>query len=751
MSKKLPGIALLAFFACSSPVPSSGQGSQSVPQKQGLDRFVRIFDTKTGEEILLETLARRLAAMDAVFLGETHLDETTHEVEREVYRRLIETSGKKVVLAMEMFTTADQPALDAYLSGKIDEKTFRSRAMVWGNYQTGYRPLIELAKARRLPVVGSNIPASLRHKIGRGKKKAWNALTQEERALVPEQLYPNSKAYWKRFNRVVGGHMTGFDKVEDPSAEKYLYFGQSLWDNTMGWSCARALARHPGGMVLHVNGGFHSMFRQGTVQQFRRRAPKARVATVNISSAAVLSGIPASKAHEVADYEVFTKRRGWGLDEGMNAVHTTRRLRFKISVPASARKGQKLPLLIWLSGDGYRADDGLRYWKLALGDQAAVLSVEAPYPQVEEDFRIGGRWFWNESYQKDLNETMLALEEIRRYALDFWPVDPDRILFAGIGTGATTLAAAGLYNESLPDQVIAIHPAHEARLRERGIPDKAPEGTRFVVYPTPDRTSWWKSLIGSFNKEGYAAQVATLKVPDGAGTDLMQRIEYQIRTRLSIGNENIDTLAVERHYVLVQDSDNPIASYWALLHKRALEKKGITVTLTDLAGLPSMLGSQLPIPPTVRILGFEGEPWVAKAQALAEGSRAIGVAGLSKSAIIPPAKGPFGGTTILVLPKGLSPSAKKAWQSVEKTNPLRFRGRFYRLRLAYSDAKPGLAEVMADCKSKGRHNLLIVPATYCWDGDQMRALKKSAGPLPSGLSLTWMPGLGAEIYKRAQN
>ena len=68
----------------------------------------------------------------------------------------------------------------------------------------------------------------------------------------------------------------------DPDDVERLYSTQSLWDNSMGEACAIALDEHPGSSVLHVNGGFHSAYWDGTVRQLELRRPDTRSATVSI-------------------------------------------------------------------------------------------------------------------------------------------------------------------------------------------------------------------------------------------------------------------------------------------------------------------------------------------------------------------------------------------------------------------------------------------------------------------------------------
>ncbi|MEQ1634664.1 MAG: ChaN family lipoprotein, partial [Planctomycetota bacterium] len=115
----------------------------------------------SGERLDWNAFATALAAVDVVFLGETHLDDTTHRIELRVLEDLLRLRGNKVVLSLEMFERDVQPALDAYCKGEIDEATFLHRSRPWGNYQSDYRPLIETAKAAGIKVVAANFPAML--------------------------------------------------------------------------------------------------------------------------------------------------------------------------------------------------------------------------------------------------------------------------------------------------------------------------------------------------------------------------------------------------------------------------------------------------------------------------------------------------------------------------------------------------------------------------------------------------------------
>src|SRR5689334_20096852 len=146
----LPLLFLLA--ACAAPSSSPPAGSPpprpawAAPE---LAHCVSVRDGRTGARLSFAEFLDALAQRDAVFLGETHIDETTHRVELGVYEGLLARRPQEVVLAMEMFERDVQPALDAYLAGQLPEKDFRAQSRPWGNYDTAYRPLIERAKAEQ--------------------------------------------------------------------------------------------------------------------------------------------------------------------------------------------------------------------------------------------------------------------------------------------------------------------------------------------------------------------------------------------------------------------------------------------------------------------------------------------------------------------------------------------------------------------------------------------------------------------------
>ena len=100
----------------------------------------------------------------------------------------------------------------------------------------------------------------------------------------------------------------------------------------MGESCADALEKYPGHTVLHVNGGFHSAYWDGTVHQLRLRKPNANIRTV----AAVPTANPAVeevRGEPEADFIAFVEASRTDLNEEMYSVYGQQQIKYRLHIP----------------------------------------------------------------------------------------------------------------------------------------------------------------------------------------------------------------------------------------------------------------------------------------------------------------------------------------------------------------------------------------------------------------------------------
>jgi len=722
VTRWLPLLLLAAIVACESvpandpppaPAPEPPKETWQPPESlanAALEDSLWVCDQHERQAVPLGTLLDAAATKEVVFLGETHLDETTHELELAIYEGLIERTQGKVVLALEMFERDDQAALDEYLAGKIEEAEFWKRTRVWGNYRTGYRRLIETAKRHGLPVVGSNAPASLRRKVGMGGRKALDALPPEERKLLPDELHDNTDAYWERVARAVRGHM-----MFRPSPEARVTSAQCLWDNTMGDSCVRALERYPGHVVLHINGMFHTQFRDGTVHQMLLRRPDTNYTVIEAIAADEFFGFDPFGAEKRADYLAFVRRRAGGLSEGFHSVIVTPELRYRLRLPPHVSDEKPVPLLIWLPDDGFRAADGLSLWAAALGNEAAIAVVEAPYPFVDEDLVQGGRWYWSETFNKDLGMIEGGLVNLCAYILRHFPVDPGRIVVAGEGTGATIVAASALYAGELKAPFLAVAPRRFGKLRMLGLPAPSDRGHLKLLALEADQ-KWWEKEAEDYGKAGLKVD---LQQAPANGWERLQKTEDDVRATLKLPARKVSE--EDEPTVLILENDTPRARNWA--HRYALRLEGKVTVASQEAAVDG------------KTLSF-GEGGLFSPEDLMDGR------------CLPMAAGPFGGTTILIVPKEVPEEQHAAWKELQEKKAIKKKSRFARLVvLIETDEGAGLADALEAVRAAGRRSVLVVPAVFCADPESMRRWRTEAKDYEDRLDLGWLPGLGGSLYR----
>lgn len=270
-------------------------------QTQLAEANYRVFDGQ-GKPAGINQILDALQTADAVFLGEQHDDPTAHALQFEIFRQSFERYGKSrpVVLSLEMFERDAQLVVDEYLQDLISETSFIAASRAWDNYKTDYRPLVEFAKQNKLPVVAANAPRRYVNLVSRKGREALNQLSPEAKQnLAPLPFAAASKEYADKFNALMGaGGMTAHGAT--------LLESQSLWDATMADSVAKVLKSRKNALAVHLNGGFHTENRLGTVEHLLKYNPKARVVVVTIKSAQNFPDFDPAKDANAGDFVILT-------------------------------------------------------------------------------------------------------------------------------------------------------------------------------------------------------------------------------------------------------------------------------------------------------------------------------------------------------------------------------------------------------------------------------------------------------------
>ncbi|OYT73337.1 MAG: hypothetical protein CFK52_01835 [Chloracidobacterium sp. CP2_5A] len=245
-----------------------------------------------GQSATLDDLVSALARVEVVFIGESHDDPGAHALELDLLRATQARYGanaaqrRQVALSLEMFERDTQLALDEYLAGLIPENQFLACSRPWNNYQSDYRPLVEFAKAQRIPVVAANPPRRYVNLVGREGREALTKLSNQARAFLPPLPYgAASAAYEAKFKRLMSDlHGAGGEGERQMPSLARLLDSQSLWDAGMAHAIADTLAGVPQALVIHVNGRFHSEEGMGIPEHLAAYRKSTRMLIVTVVS-----------------------------------------------------------------------------------------------------------------------------------------------------------------------------------------------------------------------------------------------------------------------------------------------------------------------------------------------------------------------------------------------------------------------------------------------------------------------------------
>jgi uncharacterized iron-regulated protein len=234
----------------------------------------------------VEAVADALKDYDVVLFGEWHDHPGNHLAEMTLFRTL-QARVSKLALSLEMFERDVQPVLDDYMAGKMGEEALREKGRVWSNYAESYRPLVEYAKERKLPVLAANAPANIVRCVGQEGPEYLTKLASTRRGLAAAELHLDGGAYRDKFFRFLdedgshGANEKSVDAQGNPTPPALRSFAaQVTRDDTMAESITHFLQKNPGFKVMHVTGDFHVEGHLGTAERIAIRAPNLKIAVI---------------------------------------------------------------------------------------------------------------------------------------------------------------------------------------------------------------------------------------------------------------------------------------------------------------------------------------------------------------------------------------------------------------------------------------------------------------------------------------
>ena len=272
------------------------------------------FDGNTRTPIGWEDVLNRVANANAVFVGETHDDASAHRVEHALVNAFL-AAHPKAAVSLEMLERNEQDAVNLYLSNSSTLEVFlaTTKSRDWAGENTWipwYQPMIDSARISGAQVIASNAPRKYVSIALREGYEPLRALPADERLLFEVDENLTHDGDWLRLRELmVEMHKDRAEKGEtgplEPSDQDVdcAHRSQRVWDRTMGMSAAKIFAQKTS--VIHIAGGFHLEQQLGTVAQFSRVCPDAKILVISLQPSASTEIV--EKEIKGADIVIHTK------------------------------------------------------------------------------------------------------------------------------------------------------------------------------------------------------------------------------------------------------------------------------------------------------------------------------------------------------------------------------------------------------------------------------------------------------------
>lgn len=223
----------------------------------------------SGKKVSFPKLVKKVQATNVLFFGEIHNNPIAHWLTFELIKTL--STQRKLIIGAEMFESDQQKELNRYLQDSIDHKLLAENIKLWSNYDTDYKPLVDFAKAKKIPVIATNVPgkyARLAHKRGLGILK--NLIDQEQQYIAPQPMeFDINLPQYQKILETMGDHGT-------PN----LVMAQALRDATMAHYIAENYNEEA--LFFHLNGSYHSNYKEGILWYLHKYNPNLSVMTISV-------------------------------------------------------------------------------------------------------------------------------------------------------------------------------------------------------------------------------------------------------------------------------------------------------------------------------------------------------------------------------------------------------------------------------------------------------------------------------------
>jgi len=262
------------------------------PRLEGPGRpAYRLYDTRLKATTYAKLL-RQAAGADVVLFGELHNNPICHWLELQLAKDLAAQKKGNLVLGAEMFEADNQTALSDYVQGRTTGDELTKQARLWPNFDTDYKPLVDLARDQKISFIATNVPRRYASLVARNGLAALDTLpdaAKRQMAPLPLTVDLTLPGYQAMLDMMGSAHGSSAD-AKQPNPHGDANTGQSspaanfaraqaIKDATMAHFILQNLK--PGQTALHFNGDYHSRNFEGIVWYLRKERPGLKIVTLS--------------------------------------------------------------------------------------------------------------------------------------------------------------------------------------------------------------------------------------------------------------------------------------------------------------------------------------------------------------------------------------------------------------------------------------------------------------------------------------
>jgi len=204
---------------------------------------------QNGSYVHLAELVADLKDARIIFIGENHDNRNHHQAQLDIIQAL-RKSGIEPVIGLEMFRSDSQAALDGWVNGTIDLARFKIAYNDNWKWWDQYRPIFELARTARLPMIGLNFPREISAKVA---SQGFSSLSKKQL-----QKLPNSRCFVDgNYSDYIRQSLNSHGHQAGASFENFCE-AQVLWDEVMAKNILAYLAAHPKKKMVVLAGNGHA-------------------------------------------------------------------------------------------------------------------------------------------------------------------------------------------------------------------------------------------------------------------------------------------------------------------------------------------------------------------------------------------------------------------------------------------------------------------------------------------------------------